>query len=100
MTGNVQTNGKAGGKFGHPPIYDKFDKKREYVPGFDFSQDFHVFGFDWRGDDPVLVAGRCPAQADPLTNACAAGESTGHESDRHDFCESPGMKADERQWIT
>jgi beta-glucanase (GH16 family) len=54
MTGHVQTKGKPE-RFGKPhDLWTKF-KKDEYVPGFDFSADFHVFALDWRKDQPIWL---------------------------------------------
>jgi hypothetical protein len=59
LTGNVQSNGKPE-KFGNPhDIWTKFTK-REYVPGFDFSDDFHVFALDWRKDEPIWLLDGVP----------------------------------------
>jgi hypothetical protein len=59
MTGNVQSSGKPE-KFGHPhDLWTKF-VKGEYTPGFDFSEDFHVFALDWRADDPIWLLDGVP----------------------------------------
>jgi hypothetical protein len=59
MTGNVQSNGKRE-RFGNPhDIWTKF-VKGEYVPGADFSADFHVFALDWRKDEPVWLLDGIP----------------------------------------
>lgn len=98
MTGNVQTNGKPE-KFGHPhDLWSKFDKKREYVPGFDFSQDFHVFGFDWRGDDPVWLLDGVPLKQTHYEWRAPPANLLVTNQIGMTFANLAGMKADERQW--
>lgn len=59
MTANIQTN-NVPAKYGNPhDIFTKF-KGGEYTPGPDFSEDFHVFAFDWQGDEPVWVLDGVP----------------------------------------
>jgi hypothetical protein len=54
MTAFVQTHGKPE-RFGYPhDLWTKF-KRGEYIPGFDFSADFHVFALDWRKDRPIWL---------------------------------------------
>lgn len=54
MTGYVQVH-KTPDRYGPPrDLWTLFDKK-EYVPGFDFSEGFHVFGLDWVKDKPIWV---------------------------------------------
>jgi len=55
MSGNIQTNKKPE-KFGNPyMIFTAMNKDREYVPGFDFSEDFHVFALDWQENRPIWI---------------------------------------------
>jgi beta-glucanase (GH16 family) len=54
MTGYVQTH-KNPERYGPPKdLWTKF-KKNEYIPGFDFSADFHVFSLDWVKDKPIWL---------------------------------------------
>lgn len=54
MTGYIQTHGKPE-RYGNPrDLWTKF-KRNEYVPGFDFSADFHVFSLDWVKDQPIWL---------------------------------------------
>ncbi|WP_116808002.1 family 16 glycosylhydrolase [Steroidobacter cummioxidans] len=54
MTGYVQSH-KNPERYGPPKdIWTKF-KRNEYVPGFDFSADFHVFSLDWVKDKPIWL---------------------------------------------
>lgn len=54
MTGYIQTH-KHPERYGPPKdLWTKF-KKNEYVPGFDFSKDFHVFSLDWVKDKPIWL---------------------------------------------
>lgn len=58
MQSNVQVAGHPE-RYGNP--HDEFTlfTHHEYTPGFDFSEDFHVFALDWRADDPIwLLDGR------------------------------------------
>lgn len=53
LVSNIQTN-KNPKKFGNPyTIFSAFNKADEYVPGMDFSQDFHVFALDWQEHRPI-----------------------------------------------
>lgn len=54
MTGYIQTHGKPE-RYGNPKdLWTKF-KKNEYIPGFDFSADFHVFTLDWQKSQPIWL---------------------------------------------
>jgi hypothetical protein len=54
MTGYVQWH-KNKERYGPPKdIFTKF-KNNEYIPGFDFSEDFHVFSLDWVKDKPIWL---------------------------------------------
>jgi hypothetical protein len=54
MTGYIQTHGKPE-RYGNPKdLWTKF-KNNEYIPGFDFSEDFHVFSLDWQQDQPIWL---------------------------------------------
>jgi hypothetical protein len=54
MTGYVQSH-KNPERYGPPKdLWTKF-KKNEYIPGFDFSEDFHVFSLDWVKDKPIWL---------------------------------------------
>ena len=54
MTGYIQTHGKPE-NYGNPKdLWTKF-KRNEYIPGFDFSADFHVFTLDWQKDQPIWL---------------------------------------------
>ncbi len=58
MESNVQVAGHPE-RYGMP--HDEFTlfTNHEYTPGFDFSAGYHVFGLDWRKDDPIwLLDGR------------------------------------------
>jgi hypothetical protein len=97
MTGNIQVNHHPE-NFGKPhDIWTAF-KKGEYAPGVDFSDDFHVFALDWRGDEPVwLLDGkgikqthyewRAPPAHILVTNQIGIA-----------YADMTGMKADEAQW--
>jgi hypothetical protein len=99
MTANVQSSGKPA-NFGQPhDLWTKF-VKGEYTPGFDFSEDFHVFALDWRGDDPIWLLDGVPIKqthyewrAPPanllVTNQIGMTLPGANLS---------GMKADESQW--
>jgi hypothetical protein len=54
LTGYIQTHGKPE-RYGPPRDLWTLFKKGEYVPGPDFSQDFHVFALDWRKDEPIWL---------------------------------------------
>ncbi len=54
LTGFIQTHGKPE-RYGNPKdIWTKF-KNNEYIPGFDFSQGFHVFSLDWQKSQPIWL---------------------------------------------
>lgn len=54
LTGYIQTHGHPE-RYGNPKdIWTKF-KNKEYIPGFDFSADFHVFTLDWQKDQPIWL---------------------------------------------
>ena len=54
MTGYIQTHGKPE-RYGNPKdVWTKF-KNNEYIPGFDFSEEFHVFALDWQKDKPIWL---------------------------------------------
>ena len=54
MTGYVQTHGKPE-RYGPPRDIWTLFKKGEYVPGEDFSANFHVFALDWQKDKPIWL---------------------------------------------
>jgi hypothetical protein len=99
MTGNVQSSGKPE-KFGSPhDVWTKF-VKGEYTPGFDFSEDFHVFALDWRGDDPIWLLDGVPLKQThyewraPPANLLVTNQ-IGMTLPGANLA---GMKADESQW--
>ncbi len=52
---NIQVNNKPE-NFGNPyAIFSALNKDNEYVPGIDFSEDFHVFALDWHQDRPIWI---------------------------------------------
>ena len=52
---NIQTNNQPQ-RFGNPyAIFTALNKDNEYVPGMDFSEDFHVFALDWHKDRPIWL---------------------------------------------
>ncbi|MDF3056740.1 MAG: hypothetical protein K0R17_955 [Rariglobus sp.] len=52
---NIQTN-KQPQKYGNPyAIFSALNKDNEYVPGMDFSEDFHVFALDWHENRPIWL---------------------------------------------
>jgi beta-glucanase (GH16 family) len=51
MTAYVQTAGKPE-KYGQPRDLHSQFVRGEYVPGPDFSREFHTFALDWRKDTP------------------------------------------------
>ena len=54
LTGFIQTHG-APERYGNPKdLWTKF-KKNEYIPGFDFAADFHVFSLDWEKSKPIWL---------------------------------------------
>jgi hypothetical protein len=54
LTGFIQTH-KNREKWGNPrDLWTKF-KNNEYIPGFDFSKDFHVFSLDWQKSKPIWL---------------------------------------------
>jgi hypothetical protein len=100
MTGHVQVH-KTPKRYGPPrDLWTMFEKK-EYVPGFDFSEDFHVFALDWVKDRPIWVLDGKPIKQTYyvwpvdvpahilVTNAIGMSLKGVDMSD---------MKADESQW--
>jgi hypothetical protein len=52
---NIQVNNHPE-RFGNPyAIFSAMNKDNEYVPGMDFSEDFHVFALDWHKDRPIWI---------------------------------------------
>lgn len=52
---NIQVNNQPE-KFGNPyTIFSALNKDNEYLPGMDFSEDFHVFALDWHKDRPIWI---------------------------------------------
>ncbi len=52
---NVQSNNEPK-KYGNPyVIFSALNANNEYVPGMDFSEDFHVFALDWRENRPIWL---------------------------------------------
>lgn len=52
---NIQVNNRPE-KFGNPyAIFTALNKDNEYVPGMDFSEDFHVYALDWHKDRPIWI---------------------------------------------
>ncbi len=99
MTGNVQSNGKPE-KFGGPhDVWTKFTKG-EYVPGYDFSADFHVFALDWRQDEPIwLLDGQAIKQTHYEWHGPPAHLLiTNQIGMTLAGADLKGMKADEAQW--
>ena len=100
MTANVQSAGKPE-KFGHP--HDEWTKfvKGEYRPGFDFSQDFHVFALDWRKDDPIWLLDGVPIKETHYEWGGAPPANllvTNQIGMSLPGANLQGMKADESQW--
>lgn len=97
---HIQTNKKPE-KHGNPyTVFSATNKDGEYVPGMDFSRDFHVFALDWHKDRPIwLLDGHPIKQVYYEWNAPAAhvlvtnqiGIEFAPETAKH-------IKADESQW--
>ena len=102
---NIQTNGKPE-KFGNPKSLFKSEKWAENYPnkgfdtGVDCSKDFHVWGLDWRKDEPIWLFDGVPIKqahyvwAGPPAHVLVTNQigivlpSTSIE----------GMTADEKNW--
>jgi hypothetical protein len=100
MTGYVQW-AKNKERYGPPKdLWTKF-KNNEYIPGFDFSEDFHVFSLDWVKDKPIWLLDGEPIKqtyyvwATPLPAHVLVTSSLGMVLKGVDVSE---MKADESQW--
>jgi hypothetical protein len=99
MTAHVQTHGKSE-RYGSPrDVWSAF-KNNEYVPGFDFSEDFHVFALDWQKDRPIwLLDGKPIKQTHYEWRVVPAHilvtNAIGMSLKGVDMSE---MKADETQW--
>jgi beta-glucanase (GH16 family) len=99
MMGNVLSNGDPE-KYGNP--YDIFSKfvNKEYKPGFDFAEGFHVFALDWRKDVPIWLLDGVPIKQThyewpgPLANLLITNQ-IGMSVDGVNLT---GMTDDESQW--
>ena len=100
LTGYVQTH-KNPERYGPPKdIFTKF-KKNEYIPGFDFSEDFHVFSLDWVKDKPIWLLDGEPIKqtyyvwSKPVPAHILVTNQLGMVLKGVDVSD---MKADESQW--
>lgn len=100
MTGYVQWH-KHPQRYGPPrDLWTRF-KNDEYIPGFDFSEDFHVFSLDWVKDQPIWLLDGEPIKqtyyvwSQPVPAHILVTNQLGMVLKGVDVSE---MKADESQW--